>query len=143
MEKTGCPSWLEDKMGKLALIILCDQLSRFCFRGKRRSFKYDKIALDTSKKIISQSQLRDYKIVEQIFIIMPLMHSEQEQDCLLSIQLYQSLIEQCTSLGFKEVSQQIQTLKASAEEFHKILTSFGRFPMRNSILGRSSTIRKT
>lgn len=41
--------WQGDKMGKLATIILCDQLSRNIYRGRAEAFSFDHISLKLSK----------------------------------------------------------------------------------------------
>ena len=38
MDKGEYKEWEQDHYGRLALIILCDQLSRFCFRQKKQAF---------------------------------------------------------------------------------------------------------
>ena len=83
--KNEFDNWCDDPLGRLALIILCDQLSRFVYRGSKKSLKYDSIALNLSKKIVQEGSIKNYKIVEQIFIIMPFMHSESKKDCQKSI----------------------------------------------------------
>ena len=90
--KSEFDNWSDDPLGKLALIILCDHLSRFVYRGNKKSLKYDSIALNLCKKIVEEGSIKNYKIVEQIFIIMPFMHSESKKDCQKSIQLYNNLI---------------------------------------------------
>jgi uncharacterized protein (DUF924 family) len=41
--------WQGDKMGKLAIIILCDQFSRNIYRGLAGAFSFDHISLKISK----------------------------------------------------------------------------------------------
>jgi uncharacterized protein (DUF924 family) len=74
--------WQEDPMGKLATIILCDQFSRNCFRGRAEAFSFDHISLKISKQIVGNvPYFKSYKLFEQLFILMPLMHSEDVDDC--------------------------------------------------------------
>mmetsp|Transcript_16328 Transcript_16328/g.27611 ORF Transcript_16328/g.27611 Transcript_16328/m.27611 type:complete len:196 (+) Transcript_16328:445-1032(+) len=75
-------NWLGDRDGRLAIIILCDQLSRSIFRGMAEAFSFDHISLKLSKHLIGhKDELRQYKNFEKLFIIMPLMHSEDLSDC--------------------------------------------------------------
>ena len=75
-------SWLGDRDGRLAIIILCDQLSRSIFRGMAEAFSFDHISLKLSKHLIGhKEELKLYKNFEKLFIIMPLMHSEDVSDC--------------------------------------------------------------
>ena len=74
--------WQEDPMGKIATIILCDQFSRNCFKGRAEAFSFDHISLKISKLIVENvPYFKSYKLFEQLFILMPLMHSESLDDC--------------------------------------------------------------
>lgn len=74
--------WQGDMMGKLATIILCDQLSRNIYRGFAEAFSFDHISLKLSKQIISNIDVfKSYALFEKLFIIAPLMHSEDVNDC--------------------------------------------------------------
>jgi len=45
--------WEQDTQGKLATILLCDQLSRNIYRGLAGAFSFDHISLRICKEIIS------------------------------------------------------------------------------------------
>ena len=49
-------NWLNDKDGRLATIILCDQFSRNCYRGEAQAFNTDPVALCISKGILSNPE---------------------------------------------------------------------------------------
>jgi len=52
-------------MGKLATIILCDQLSRNCFKGLAEAFSFDHISLKVSKQIVNNvPYFKSYKLFE-------------------------------------------------------------------------------
>lgn len=69
-------------MGKLAMIILCDQLSRNIYRGLAGAFSFDHISCKLSKSVIAKIEMfESYALFEKLFIIMPLMHSENVEDC--------------------------------------------------------------
>jgi uncharacterized protein (DUF924 family) len=56
-------------------------LSRNCYRGSPKAFDLDKISLSISKEIYSNPNVfKDYKYNEQMFILMPFMHSENKED---------------------------------------------------------------
>ena len=87
--------WQGDKMGKLATIILCDQLSRNIYRGFAEAFSFDHISLKLSKQIISNIEVfNSYALFEQLFIIAPLMHSEDVNDCNWCAEVLQEIIDQ-------------------------------------------------
>ena len=46
--------WENDRDGRLAIIILCDQFSRRIYRGNQQAFYFDHIALDITKKILQE-----------------------------------------------------------------------------------------
>ena len=87
--------WQGDKMGKLATIILCDQLSRNIYRGFAEAFSFDHISLKLSKQIISNIEVfKSYALFEKLFIIAPLMHSEDVNDCNWCAEVLQEIIDQ-------------------------------------------------
>ena len=51
--------WMQDRDGRLAIIILCDQLSRNIYRGLAEAFSFDHISLKVSKYIIGHKE--DFK----------------------------------------------------------------------------------
>ena len=53
LDKGKYKEWEKDHDGKLALILLCDQLSRFCYRQEKEAFAFDSIALKLAKSITS------------------------------------------------------------------------------------------
>ena len=85
LEKIGqgtLKHWQGDRDGLLAKIILCDQLSRNIYRGRSEAFSFDHISLRLTKHILSKvDNFKQYKNFERLFIIMPLMHSENSADC--------------------------------------------------------------
>jgi uncharacterized protein (DUF924 family) len=88
MKTNSYKEWESNHDGRLALILLCDQLSRSFYRGKKQAFMFDEIALKISKRLVSKpNEFKQYKLVERMFIILPFMHSEQIKDCEMSVTL--------------------------------------------------------
>ena len=80
--------WMADRDGKLATIILCDQFSRNIYRGLAEAFSFDHISLKLAKHILSHiDDFKEYRNFERLFIIMPLMHSENVDDCQLCVDI--------------------------------------------------------
>ena len=78
--------WENDAGGQLATIIICDQFSRRIFRGQAESFSFDHIALRITKSILKKPDyFREYKLFEKLYVIMPLLHTENIDDCQLGI----------------------------------------------------------
>ena len=117
--------WLQTADGTLALIILLDQLPLNMFRGEAKSFSSEQQAVFACKHGLSKQFDQKIEINRRAFFYMPLMHSENLDDQNLCIKLFeQAGLE--NNLRF-------------AKHHHAIIEKFGRFPHRNTILGRKST----
>lgn len=117
--------WRASAAGRLAEIIVLDQFSRNMFRGSPLSFAYDSLALALSQEAISNGADKALSPVKRSFLYMPFMHSE--------------------SLAIHEIATELYQMNGlqgnlDFEIKHKdIIRKFGRYPHRNSILGREST----
>jgi uncharacterized protein (DUF924 family) len=117
--------WRLTPKGSLAEIIILDQFSRNMFRDTARAFAYDGMALVLSQEAISAEFDRELNPIENSFLFMPFMHSESALIHVLALALYKRNGIQ-NNLDF--------------EIKHKeIIDRFGRYPHRNTILGREST----
>jgi uncharacterized protein (DUF924 family) len=127
--------WLALPLGRLALVILADQVSRHLFRGDERAFAHDALALRWATDGIAEDVDRDLRAIERMFLYLPLEHSESLADQQRSVALFRSLAasvppeERAAFDGFTDY----------AERHHAIIARFGRFPHRNAALGRDST----
>ncbi|MES2218524.1 MAG: DUF924 family protein [Pseudomonadota bacterium] len=127
--------WAETPRGRLALIILLDQFSRYLYRNSPQAFDYDKLAQSLSIEGLRNEMDHSLTLIERVFFYMPLVHAEdvaiQEQ----SIRLFQSLV----GLSMSETTQVYQLFLAYAYAHFRVIKEFGRFPQRNNVLGRPST----
>ena len=125
----GHSLWLTYPSGALAYIIVLDQFSRNIFRGNKGSFAADRIALAASKQ--SMKYGFDLKIDEpsRQFFYMPLMHSEN---------LYDQ--EKCIRQILQKLPLSGHNLLKHARAHRELIRSYGRFPNRNSQLGRRNTL---
>lgn len=117
--------WTETARGSLALVLLLDQFSRNLFRGDARAYARDARSREIVDRALKKGFDRQLPTDEQAFLYMPLMHSEDLADQ-----------ERCVAL-FAAVPNS-DNLKY-AQEHHDVIARFGRFPHRNSVLGRAST----
>lgn len=109
--------WQGDKMGKLATIILCDQLSRNIYRGFAEAFSFDHISLKLSKQIISNIEVfNSYALFEKLFIIAPLMHSEDVNDCNWCAEVLQEIIDQLRHRGKEQAKKENKSDKKKEDE---------------------------
>ena len=117
--------WRVHAKGRLAEIIILDQFSRNMFRGSPLSFASDSLALALSQEAISVGADKELDPIERSFLYMPFMHSE-------SLKIH----DVATRLFQKNGNQSNYDFEVK----HKVIIErFGRYPHRNSILGRVST----
>lgn len=123
------PAWLDQPRPCLARVIVLDQFPRQIFRGKPRAFVADPLALQTANLVVERGYDRELLPVERLFVYLPFEHSEaladQERACALTEPLAR----------FPETEDAHRYALAHRD----IIRRFGRFPHRNSILGRRST----
>jgi uncharacterized protein (DUF924 family) len=113
----------------LALILLLDQLPRNIWRGQAAAFATDTQAVAIAKQAIQNGIDREFPPMQRWFFYLPLEHSED-----LAAQ------EQCLSLFQNLPAHPGKDLAvAAAHQHHQLIQQFGRFPHRNSLLGRVST----
>ena len=117
--------WNVNVEGNLSLILLLDQFTRNIYRNTYKAFSGDKKALKLCFIGITEGYLSNENSSWRHFLLMPLMHSEN-----LSIQ------EMALPL-FKNYTN--DRTYDFAKRHYEIIKEFGRFPHRNSILGREST----
>lgn len=117
--------WRAGPRGRLAEIIVLDQFSRNIFRGSPLSFAFDALALALSQEAVSTGADKALIPVERNFLYMPFMHSESMKIHEVAVELFRN--------GGAEGALDYE-LKHKA-----IIERFGRYPHRNSILGREST----
>lgn len=127
--------WSNTPRGRLALIILFDQFSRYLHRNSSHAFDFDKKAQDLCIEGLKQRMDQSLTLIERVFFYMPLVHAEDAEIQEESIQLFQSLV----SLSMTETTQVYQLFLAYAYAHFRVIKEFGRFPQRNVILGRPST----
>jgi uncharacterized protein (DUF924 family) len=124
--KTGVPpEWVAEPKGVLAAILVLDQFPRNMFRDDPRAFATDGAALALAKRAIGEGIDMQLPPEQRAFIYMPFQHSEARDDQARSIALF-------TSLG-------VPLNLDFAQRHQAIIARFGRFPHRNSVLGRTST----
>ncbi|MCF7716279.1 DUF924 domain-containing protein [Aeromonas jandaei] len=128
--------WADLPHGRLALILLLDQLPRNIHRGTPTAFARDPLAREQCLKGLSLGMDRQLSPLERVFFYLPLEHAESREQQARSVALFEELAaEQAhspaneTFAGFADFARRHQV----------IIERFGRFPHRNDILGRTST----
>lgn len=128
-------AWQDTPRGRLALILLLDQLSRYKFKGTDKAFAKDDVALLLCQAGIEGKMDHSLTLIERVFFYMPLVHAEDSECQEKSIRLYQELV----ALSMSETTQIYQLFLAYAYAHFRVIKEFGRFPQRNKLLGREST----
>ncbi len=123
--------WLTYPNGALAYIILADQFPRNMFRGKGKAFSTDRIAKAAAKSAIDKGWDLRIDTPARQFFYLPLMHSENLCDQ-----------DRCVRLMCKRMDDGGTNL-LHARAHREVIRKFGRFPYRNTALGRSSTSLET
>ena len=128
--------WKATPRGRLALIILLDQLPRSLHRGTPRAFATDPKALAVTLEGLDQGQDVCLHPLERIFFCMPLQHSESRAVQARSIEVFEALAD---SVVAEPLASVLRTTSDYAHEHQQIVDRFGRFPHRNKTLGRNSS----
>jgi uncharacterized protein (DUF924 family) len=118
--------WRETTRGRLAEIIILDQFSRNMYRDTPQAFSSDSLALVLAQEAISQGIDKKLTSTERSFLFMPYMHSE-------SLAIHDVAIALYTDNG-------IQSNLDFEVKHRDIIAKFGRYPHRNSILDRASSV---
>lgn len=121
--------WRTSIRGRLAEIIVLDQFSRNIYRNDSRAYEGDSIALVLAQEAVMMKEKEELSIEEKSFIYMPFMHSES-----LFIQ------ENYSMVYFKESG--LEKRYFYAKEHYETIKRFGRFPYRNNVLDRISTLEE-
>jgi len=117
--------WRETADGSVALIVILDQLPLNMFRSDPKGFQTESMAVEVALNAINNGfdeELNDEKL---LFLFMPLMHSENIDHQNLQVYLFDKY-----------------NFNLEFSKHHRDLVKFGRFPHRNEILGRMSTMEE-
>ncbi len=116
-------SFLGSAREALAGVILFDQFPRNLFRGSADAFSTDPLAIAIARGAVDAGLDDALSQDERSFLYMPFMHSEDLDDQQRSVLLF-------TALG-------IPNSLDFAHKHHDVVAKFGRFPHRNTVLGRA------
>lgn len=124
--------WVESDQGLVALVILLDQFTRNIYRGTPAAFSGDARALELAQHAIASGQYERLPAIHRLFLCLPLEHTES-----LSVQDHS--VEQVKALAETSGHEMFSGFIRYAVAHREVIAQFGRFPHRNSILGRAST----
>lgn len=116
--------FLTDPLTAVAAVILFDQFPRNMFRGQAETYATDPLALAIAKNAVERKFDEELAPEERKFLFMPFQHSENLDDQSQAVLLFTALGDD-HQIGY-------------AKHHRDIIEKFGRFPHRNSVLGRPS-----
>lgn len=116
--------WADDPSGALALLILLDQYPRNAFRSTARVFETDAKAREIARHAVRAGHDRTVEPELRRFFYLPFQHSEELADQDQGVELARALGDE----GLRW-----------AVHHRGIIETYGRFPHRNAILGRTTT----
>lgn len=125
--------------GLLALVVLLDQMPRNMYRETAGMYTHDPLALVVTREAIrAHGHDEALPVVQRMFLYVPLMHVEN-----LTIQEHMlGRFDELVALA-RTRSPQNEGFFAFAREYARrhvdVVARFGRFPHRNTILGRETT----
>lgn len=122
--------------GRLALILLLDQLSRNLHRGTAEAFAFDEAAFALAETGIAAGLDRGLEVAERVFFYMPYQHAESLPAQERGVALFESLARIDAP---QHVRATVEGFAEYAREHRDIVARFGRFPHRNRVLDRDST----
>jgi len=119
--------WKKDADGCLALCLLLDQFPRNMFRNEVQAFLTDGKALVIAKYAVAKGFDLVVPPVRRRFLYLPFEHSENLSDQRRCVDLFAKM-KGDDPLGHEYALRHL-----------KVIEAFGRFPHRNTILGRMNT----
>ena len=121
-------TWRENPAGRLAEIIVLDQFSRNIYRDDARAFACDVLALGLAQEAVRSGADLQIAGERRAFVYMPYMHSE-------SPLIHAAAVELFRERAPGNIDYELR---------HKaIIDRFGRYPHRNTVLGRRSSAEET
>ncbi|ALC17789.1 hypothetical protein DSOUD_3063 [Desulfuromonas soudanensis] len=130
--------WRETPRGTLALILLLDQFPRNIHRQTPAAYGCDGCALEIALEGLARGQDRGLAVVERAFFYLPLEHSEDAALQRRSVALFTRLLEEAPP----DLKKMCEGFLDYAVRHAEIIERFGRFPHRNAVLGRTSSVEE-
>ena len=127
--------WAATPRGRIALIVVLDQFSRHIHRGKPAAFAQDPAAQRLAAAGLGQGVDRGLIPAQRAFFYLPFEHAEDVELQRLGTRSFERLATEVAPAWRKEYT----SFADYAGHHRDIIERFGRFPLRNTILGRAST----
>ena len=125
-----------DVRESLALVVLLSQMSRFIHRGTPLMFATDSLALALASRLTvddDSSCSTPLADIHKFFVCVCLVDSEELAESARGLRAMQALASANNNANFAKYYEKF-------ERQHALLAEFGRYPHRNELLGRRSTL---
>lgn len=126
----GLRDWAATPRGALALILVLDQFTRNVYRDTPRAFAGDPQALELAVALTQSGQDQQLEPTLRAFVYMPFEHAEDLVMQARAVELFQLLAQ---------AREGYESMLDYAQRHQEVIARFGRFPHRNTLLGRDST----
>ncbi|KAK7181026.1 hypothetical protein DPSP01_003622 [Paraphaeosphaeria sporulosa] len=128
--------WTSHPESSVALVAILDQFSRNLFRGTPEAFSADVKAREVAAKAIAQDFDKQVSVTKASAFYMPLMQDENLISLIAARCLFEALKARCTN---EEEHEWVDGAIEACPRHIVQLERFGRYPSRNTILGRKTT----
>lgn len=128
-------AWAATPRGRMALIILLDQMSRHIHRGTALAFAQDPAAQQLALDGIGRKMDLELIPAQRAFFYIPFEHSENAEMQRTGTRCFEALARAAPAA----VRRDYDGFLDYSRRHRDIVERFGRFPHRNAILGRVST----
>ena len=123
--------WQDNPEECVALIILLDQMSRNFYRNDPKAYKQDYRCRLIVNEAVDRGFLEELNKDKIHFLLLPLIHSEDISDHIFGHQLVDTYLKDHI---------EYTKIKKAWDDHTVAIKKFGRYPHRNKILKRNSTI---
>jgi len=134
----GLVDWEAEPRNRLALIIVLDQYARSVYRNDPRAYAGDGRTLRLVIDGLDRGLDRGLSFWERLFFTMPLRHIEDPEVQRRGLAEARRLAADCPAPLGPIAAMGIE----QSEKYLGVISRFGRFPHRNQVLGRTSTMEE-
>ena len=110
-------SWCNDPRGRLALILLLDQMPRVIYRHSPNAFRADDKAMQVLLEGLDKQHDKQLTPIERIFFYMPFQHTESLELQKKGLKLFEQLFQESDGSGQQWSSQADNINKAPIVKF--------------------------
>ncbi|MEM7407345.1 MAG: DUF924 family protein [Pseudomonadota bacterium] len=131
--------WCSTSRGALGLVILLDQFTRTIYRGTSAAFSGDAHAHELVVDLVERGLDRELSVPARIFFYHPFHHAENLTEQNRGVELLRRMLPDYPPAWHGYIQKSI----AGFSRHRDIVARFGRFPHRNSAVGRAATPDET